>query len=70
MQTKGHFKRDRWNQSEDEGFNWSKYIPDEGPSAFIAKWVYNREEEIARKKLGDIEMIYIDAVDYNRWDEE
>ncbi|MFS7965407.1 hypothetical protein Hanom_Chr09g00761891 [Helianthus anomalus] len=51
---------------EDEGFDWSKYIPDEGPSAFVAKWVYNREEQIARKKLGDIEMIYKDAIDYNQ----
>ncbi|KAF5818496.1 putative transcription factor interactor and regulator CCHC(Zn) family [Helianthus annuus] len=55
---------------EDEGFDWRKYIPDEGPSAFVAKWVYNREDDIARKKLGEIEMIYKDAIDYNRWDEE
>ncbi|KAM0050112.1 putative transcription factor interactor and regulator CCHC(Zn) family [Helianthus debilis subsp. tardiflorus] len=55
---------------EDERFDWSKYIPDEGPSAFVDKRVYNREEDTARKKLGEIKMIYKEAVEYNRWDEE
>ncbi|MFS7967582.1 hypothetical protein Hanom_Chr09g00787411 [Helianthus anomalus] len=38
---------------EDEGFNWNKYIPNEGV-ALVAELRWNREEEIARKKLGNI----------------
>ncbi|MFS7986715.1 hypothetical protein Hanom_Chr11g01013571 [Helianthus anomalus] len=57
---------------DDEGFNWNKYIPDEG-STIVATTIpvtFNRERAIARLKMNKLEKSWLDAKRANRWDAE
>ncbi|MFS8007728.1 hypothetical protein Hanom_Chr14g01264451 [Helianthus anomalus] len=50
---------------DDGGFNWNKYIPNEG-STFLAAVTLNREREITHLKMSKIEEIWMEARDAER----
>ncbi|MFS8006774.1 hypothetical protein Hanom_Chr14g01253111 [Helianthus anomalus] len=54
---------------EDEGFNWNKYIPNEG-SALVAEIRWSREQHKAHERLNEVCTTFREAKHAERCDDE
>ncbi|MFS7963228.1 putative transcription factor interactor and regulator CCHC(Zn) family [Helianthus anomalus] len=61
----------KWGIQDDEGFNWNKYIKEDGElKALVAEFKQSREEKHARAYLSNVYDAFKEARQANRWSQE